>query len=254
MGGHQLYDMHVHLGWFAEAEKVAERAARLGAGMLAVTVTPAEYLRLRDALAGEKNVALAAGLHPWWVRDARDADALCELLTGVRWVGEVGLDASPRRAATYRSQLDAFELVCDAAARVSDPEAPHVLSVHAVRAAGDALDVLERTGAAERCRCVLHWFSGTSEELWRAARLGCLFSMGERALATRRGREYARVLPGELLLSETDLPPERGFALGAEDLVASLERTVARVAAARVADEDDVRALLAANAGRVLLA
>ena len=78
--------------------------------------------------------------------------------------------------------------------------------------------------------------------------------MGERALATRRGREYARVLPGELLLSETDLPPERGSALGAEDLVASLERAVARVAAARGADEDDVRALLAANAGRVLLA
>ena len=89
------------------------------------------------------------------------------------------------------------------------------------------LDALERTGTAEGCRCVLHWFSGSSDELWRAVRLGCLFSLGERALATRRGREYARVLPAERLLVETDLPEAAGSFAGAPDIVASLGRTVA---------------------------
>lgn len=242
-----FFDAHVHLGWFSDPASVARDAAARKLGMLAVTVTPDEYLGARKALAAEENVTLAAGLHPWWVRDARDADALCELLPGVRWVGEVGLDAAPRHAATWEEQLDAFERICRSCAETSPPEAPKVLSVHAVRSAGAALDVLERTGAAESCRCVLHWFSGSSDELWRAVRLGCLFSLGERALATRRGREYARVLPEKRLLTETDLPPFEGSAGGAADIVASLGLSVDAMSSARGMDPRELSALIAAN-------
>lgn len=240
-------DAHCHLGWFSDPAAVAREAAEKGLGLLAVTVTPDEFRALRAAFGGEKNVALAAGLHPWWVRDASDADALCELLPGVRWVGEVGLDAAPRHTATWEAQLDAFERICRACAETSPPEAPKVLSVHAVRSAGAALDVLERTGAAESCRCVLHWFSGSSDELWRAVRLGCLFSLSERALATRRGREYARVLPEERLLTETDLPPFEGSAGGAADIVASLGLSVDAMSSARGMDPRELSALIAAN-------
>lgn len=255
------FDAHCHLGWFADPVAAALEAKREGLGLLAVTVTPEEFLALRSHLsgekdgagAGEKNVALAAGLHPWWVRDAADADALCELVPRMRFVGEVGLDAAPRHAGTWEAQLAAFELICRACAESSEPAAPKVLSVHAVRAAGAALDVLERTGAVASCRCVLHWFSGTSEELWRAVRLGCRFSLGERALATRRGREYARVLPAEALLAETDLPGAPGAGGGAALIEASLARAVAGVARARGIEEDHARELLSGNAA-VLLA
>lgn len=252
MGGETLYDMHCHLGWFADPAHAAQEASELGVGLLAVTVDPGEFSRLRVLLAGEKDVRVAAGLHPWWVSGATDADALMELLPQTRWVGEIGLDAAPSHAATYAAQLVAFERVCAACAASSDPAAPKVLSIHAVRSTTDALDALERTGAAERCRCVLHWFSGSPEELWRAVRLGCRFSLGERALATRRGREYARVLPDDALLTETDLPPEEGSALAVADVAASLERTVAAIAAARHADPGLTRVLLARNADALL--
>lgn len=220
--------------------------------MLAVTVTPQEHLSLRSALAGEKGVALAAGLHPWWVRDASDADALCRLLPGVRWVGEIGLDAAPRHAATWDAQLAVFERICSTCAETSDPEAPKVLSIHAVRSASTVLDVLERTGATERCRCVLHWFSGSSEELWRAVHLGCLFSLGEHSLATRRGREYARILPENCFLTETDLPEGENSPATADDVIGSLERAVTGIAAARGVTPDEVRALVARNATALL--
>lgn len=236
-----LFDAHCHLGWFEDPAAVARGLARHGAGALAVTVTPAEYRAVRGLLAGQRNVALAAGLHPWWVRDASDADALCELVPRLRWVGEVGLDAAPRRAGTWDAQLAAFERVCAACAETSDARAPKVLSVHAVRSAGAALDVLERTGAAARCRCVLHWFSGSPDELWRAVRLGCRVSLGERALATRRGREYARVLPAAALLAETDLPEAQGSPTGADEVVGSLDRALAGIAAARGEDVADAR-------------
>ena len=247
-----LFDTHCHLGWFADPVATARDAARENLELLAVTVTPDEHLSLREPLADEANVLLAAGLHPWWVRRPEDADALIAVLPGVRFVGEVGLDAAPGHVGTWTAQLETFERICATCAETSGPEAPKVLSIHAVRAASAVLDALERTGSAERCRCVLHWFSGSSEELWRAVRLGCRFSLGERALATRRGREYARILPAELLLAETDLPEKRGSDSRAAEVLASLERTVSAVAAARGASEEEVRRLLADNACALL--
>lgn len=245
-------DMHDHLGWFRDPVAVARAAAARELGMLAVTVTPEEFLQLRPRLAGIESVRLAVGLHPWWVRDATDADTLCELVGRARFVGEIGLDASPRRASNWDAQLAAFERICAACASTSVPPAPKVLSIHAVRAATAALDVLERTGASERCRCVLHWFAGSSDELWRAVRLGCRFSLGERSLATRRGREYARILPADLLLTETDLPEGEGARSSASDVVASLERAVSSIATARETSVEEVRRIVSANGAELL--
>lgn len=245
-------DTHCHLGWFADPAAVVHDAAALNLEVLAVTVSPGEYLRTRESLEAVSNVALAAGLHPWWVRDTRDADALCELIPETQFVGEIGLDASPRHAANWDAQLRAFERICACCAKTSAPTAPKVLSIHAVRCAGTVLDVLESTGSAESCRCVLHWFSGSSEELWRAVHLGCRFSLGERSLATRRGREYARILPAELLLTETDLPEDKHSPSTAEDIMASLERTVAGIAAARNTTAEAVQHQVTVNAMALL--
>ncbi|HJB48797.1 MAG TPA: TatD family hydrolase [Candidatus Olsenella excrementigallinarum] len=245
-------DMHDHLGWFRDPVAVARAAAARGLGMLAVTVTPEEFLQLRPRLAGIESVRLAVGLHPWWVRDATDADTLCELVGRARFVGEIGLDASPRRSSNWDAQLAAFERICAACASTSVPPAPKVLSIHAVRAATAALDVLERTGASESCRCVLHWFAGSSDELWRAVRLGCRFSLGERSLATRRGREYARILPADRLLTETDLPEGEGARSSASDVVASLERAVSSIATARETSVEEVRRIVSANGAELL--
>ena len=247
-----LVDAHCHLGWFATPVDAAHAAAEAGLALLAVTVTPAEFRSQQGVLASEKNVRLAAGLHPWWVRDPNDAEALVEALTETRFVGEVGLDASPRHAGTWDAQVATFERICAACAEASDPEAPKVLSIHAVRATDAVLDVLERTGAAERCRCILHWFSGSSDELWRAARLGCRFSLGERSLATRRGREYARVLPLDRLLLETDLPEAEHARTDVPALAFSLGRALDAAAVARGIDPEEVRRVSVDNATALL--
>lgn len=250
MGG--LFDAHCHLGWFADPAEVAHAAACRGLGLCAVTVTPEEFCSLRLSLAGEKNVALAAGLHPWWVRDPSDADALLELVPDLRFIGEIGLDGAPRYADAWDAQRAIFERICEACAKTSDPSAPKVLSIHAVRSAGVVLDVLEQTGSSERCRCVLHWFSGTSDELARARELGCWFSIGERSLATRRGREYARQIPETRLLTETDLPEGQNSPSGADAILESLGRALNGIAGARGLDLETARDTIAANAAELL--
>lgn len=255
MGAPRIWDMHVHLDFMQDMRGVAAEAARLGLGMLAVSVTPAGYRRVQAELAGVPNVCQGVGLHPWWVADGRcdqaDAERVAQLAQGSRFVGEIGLDLSPKHVpdGSIDVQITALETIARSCAETSNPAAPKVLSIHSVRTADLTLEILERTGALATCSCIFHWFSGTSDELHRAVRAGCHFSINEMMLRTRRGREYARQLPPDRLLLETDLPPGDDVPFTAGEIIASLERTADQLEAIR---HTDVRALTSENAVRLL--
>ena len=248
-----LWDMHVHLDFMRAMAGVASEAEELGLGLFATTVTPAGYERAHAALQAAPNVRVGAGLHPWWVADGRcGADELAQVVALVRqsrYVGEIGLDLSPKHVpeGSLDVQLAAFEAIVAAAAETSDASEPKVLSIHSVRAAGLALDVLERTGALGPCHCIFHWFTGTSDELHRAVKAGCHFSVNEMMLRTRRGREYARQLPTARLLLETDLPPGEDVVFSAREIHASLMRTAEQLATIRGTTVSDIVQLTCAN-------
>lgn len=250
-----LLDAHCHLDWEADPAAVARTCGQRGVALACCTVTPQAFLAARGALAAAPNVVLGVGAHPWWVADGRvdkqDVELVTELAAEAPLVGEVGLDFSPARsnAAGNQAQVRALTRICVAAAGAGGGHAgQRAISLHAVRSAGACLDVLETTGAAARCHCVMHWFSGSSDELGRALRLGCSFSVGERMLGTRRGREYARQLPAARLLLETDLPDGAGQGVGAEGLLASLDRALTALAQVRGVDKNELAATLTANA------
>ena len=231
--GAALFDMHCHLGFADNAVGLARAFAEAGGGALSATVEPSEYVRMRDLLASEPAACVGLGLHPWWIDDGHcgeaDVEACVELAREARFIAEVGLDLGKRCARSRDLQLDAFERICAAAGEMGDK----VISLHAVNAAAEVLDVLERTGClapaagdATACACILHWYSGSSDQLQRAVRLGCYFSINPRMLQTKRGREYARILPADRLLLETDLPPSEGGKLEAGELFGVLEGTL----------------------------
>ena len=102
-----------------------------------------------------------------------------------------------------------------------------MISIHAVRSATAVLDVLERHRATHNNACILHWFSGSSQELAHARELGCHFSVNPNMLATKRGRAYVPQIPPERLLLETDLPDEETDAAQAGPAwIAQLEHAV----------------------------
>lgn len=252
---YELYDMHCHLGFMSNALQVARDAEALGLALFANTVTPHEYKASLRELAHQPNVRIGVGLHPWWIADGRvtanDVDLAVAQVDASAYVGEVGLDYSPAHAdpSSYARQLCVFERIIRACAFEPHPERTRVISIHAVRSASAVLDVLERTDCLSECHCIFHWFSGTSDELHRAVRAGCWFSINEMMLATRRGREYARQIPEGKLLTETDLPPKEGEPFSAAEIVASLERTLATLQEIRC---KDIRHLAANNAQVVL--
>ena len=232
----QLFDAHCHLDLMAYPDAVADEATTLGPSLFDCGVDPRDFARAKKRACNRSNIFAGIGLHPWWLADGRcgtaEINLLCEVAAQERLIGEVGLDFSARFAGSEPLQIQAFDRLCDAL--VQHPLAGRVISIHAVRSAGTVLDALESYGlltpSPNSPAIIFHWFSGTSNEFVRARNAGCYFSVNERMLATKRGREYARQIPLDRLLLETDAPAEPQADASARQLITSLKSASLHIA------------------------
>lgn len=251
-----LYDMHCHIGFAADAAVVAREAASQGGlQALSCTVAPDEYESQRTLLAPYPFAQVALGLHPWWLADGRcgeDAvERFCALAPSERLIGEVGLELTKRYAAPEARDRQLNGLRRALAACNEGPDGK-VVSVHAVRATDLLLDELESAGTLSRHSVIFHWYSDTPEGLKRALGCGCSFSVGTYMLETKRGREYARIIPTERLLLETDAPSRPGKLWSAGLWREQLQLGLRELARIRGAQEDDLADAIAANSARLL--
>ena len=232
------FDAHVHANLMDSPHNLARSSHDTGLGFFTCGVTPHDYLELVPQLT-QDNIRVGLGAHPWYISDERvtqkDIELLLELMEQTSYIGEIGLDFSSRYCVDGLQdlQVKAFTKICERAANLSRNDQPRVLSMHTVRSVDAVLDILEETGAAQSCVPIIHWFSGSSEELQRAIKLGCWFSVGEMSLKTKRGREYAKVYPKDKLLTETDLPSSDHTDIDSVDIVDSLERALSGLSEAR---------------------
>jgi len=232
------FDAHVHANLMDSPLNVARSSHDAGLAFFTCGVTPQDYLELSPQLT-QGNIRVGLGAHPWYISDGRvtqkDIELLLELMEQTPYLGEIGLDFSSRYCVDGLQdlQVKAFTKICTRAAELSRNGQPRVLSMHTVRSVDAVLDTLEQTGAAQSCVPIIHWFSGSSEELQRAIKLGCWFSVGEMSLKTKRGREYAKVYPKDKLLTETDLPSSDHTDIDSAYIVDSLKRALLGLSEAR---------------------
>lgn len=253
----QLFDAHCHLDLMSHPNAVADEATTLDLVLFDCGVDPRDFARAKKRACNRSNIFAGIGLHPWWLADGRCGNAeinlLCEVAAQERLIGEVGLDFSARFAGSEPLQVQAFDRLCDAL--VQHPLAGRVISIHAVRSAGTVLDVLGShellTPSPDSPAIIFHWFSGTSNEFVRARNTGCYFSVNERMLASKRGREYARQIPLDRLLLETDAPAEPNTETSAQSLIGSLTRTSERIASLKKCDIKRIESAVLANARSV---
>lgn len=232
----QLFDAHCHLDLMSHPNAVADEATTLGLSLFDCGVDPHDFARAKKRACNRSNIFAGIGLHPWWLADGRcgiaEINLLCEVAAQERFIGEVGLDFSARFATSEPLQIQALDRLCNAL--VQHPLAGRVISIHAVRSAGTVLDALESYGlltpSPNSPAIIFHWFSGTSNEFVRARNAGCYFSVNERMLATKRGREYARQIPLDRLLLETDAPAEPQADASARQLITSLKSASLHIA------------------------
>ena len=213
-----MHDAHVHLDFMANAEQVASDARSADIALFANTVTPDGWAAAQVSFSNFGNVHVGWGMHPWWIGDT-PASTMPSIPENVRFVGEVGLDFSRRHEETRVAQLDAFQTIASTCAE----QGGKIISIHSVHAARETLDILESCGALESCTCLLHWYTGPSDQMKRAIIAGCYFSVGPRMVATAKGREYVKAIPAKQLLLETDAPPGQNVDYSLAELQAELD-------------------------------
>lgn len=196
-----MIDFHCHLDLYPDPVGVAAECDRRRMYVLSVTTTPSAWAGTSALALRSERIRTALGLHPQLASQRRgELAAFQDLLHTTRYVGEVGLDGSPECLPYWSDQVKVFEFVLQSCVAVGG----RILSLHSRRAENDVLSRLEHyTGAG---RAVLHWFSGSAQDLERAIGLGCWFSVGSAMLRTNGGRGLVEKMPRERILTESDGP------------------------------------------------
>ncbi|ORW32718.1 hydrolase TatD [Mycobacterium paraense] len=199
----QGVDFHCHLDLYPDYPAAITRAEAARIYTVTVTTTPKAWSRNREMTLDTHYVHAALGLHPQLVSERANEISIWEKhLPESRYIGEVGLDASPRFYKSFDLQKRVFRTVLECCA----DEGRKILTVHSVRSASTVLDMIETYLPPDRGTVVLHWFTGSLADARRAAKLGCYFSVNTAMTSTIKGRALVAALPIERLLTETDGP------------------------------------------------
>jgi TatD DNase family protein len=199
----RFVDYHCHLDLYPDYVDQFSACTNKQIATLAVTTTPRAWPRNRELAQSSPFVRVGLGFHPQLVAErAAEFPLFKEYFSETRFIGEVGLDASPRYYNSYSEQKAIFEEILSLSASHGDK----ILSVHSVRATRDVLRLIENVLSPVGSRVVLHWFGGTKTEGEWATRLGCYFSVNAEMLTNPVRRAVVATLPLNRILTETDGP------------------------------------------------
>jgi TatD DNase family protein len=242
-----VIDFHCHLDLYPNPRQVVQGCVSRELYVLSVTTTPSAWPGTTSLTRGSSRIRTALGLHPQLAHHRRSELPLFErYLAQTRYVGEVGLDATPDCKPYWSDQVAVFTYILSACQQAGG----RILSIHSRRAAHAVLDLLEAHSGAGIP--VLHWFSGTQRELARAVSLGCWFSLGPGTLGSEKGRALARRIPRDRILTESDGPFVQVD--GRAALPWDLDRAVATLAETWGSSIPDVRAQLHQNLKQLIAA
>jgi TatD DNase family protein len=235
-----MIDFHCHLDLYPNPDDIVRECISRGVHALSVTTTPSAWEGSSALVAHASRIRVALGLHPELARERRQELALFdELLPKTRYVGEIGLDGSPKMRRFWADQKYVFDYIL-AACQVAGGK---VMTIHSRRAASEVLDSLEAHPGAGIP--ILHWYSGGQRELGRAIDWGCWFSIGPSMLSGKKGRDLVARMPRDRILTETDGP----FALvdGRHAFPWDVDRAIGMIADLWAVDASFVRQSISEN-------
>lgn len=203
-------DCHAHV-----APEVSPDDVRALGGSIIVAVTRSLNEGERALRRHDSRILWGVGAHPGFAKARREfsKSQFSSLLSRALVVGEVGLD---RRAGEVEGQARILRHILDGTA-----DRAVLTSLHS---AGCASELLVEIEARPPVAPILHWFTGTDEEVHAALELGCWFSVN----AAMNDAQLMR-LPEGRVLPETDFPNAKGARARMPGDIESLERRLARI-------------------------
>lgn len=192
-----LYDTHFHLDLQKNRTASIREIEENQIYTIAVTNLPDLY-RKEMAEIKSKYIRISLGFHPELIYQYRKQILLMwELLPEARYIGEVGLDFVDK---TYHHEQVSFFRDLVERCRYDQSK---IMTIHSRRATGKVLELL---GDDFRFKAILHWYTGSKEEMIEAINKGCYISVNYAMLRSRRFVELLPLIPPNRILLETDSP------------------------------------------------
>jgi len=194
----KLIDTHAHVGFpelLNDIEAVIARADKEGVTIVNCCLSPQEL----EATQKFKKLYLSIGCTPYRLQDfGTQYKLIRDNIDDLVVVGEIGLDYHWVKETEGREkEKENFLKLLELAKEYDKP-----VLIHSRNAERPALDILEKSGA----RAIMHCFSGSLQEAERAIGLGYLISIPTNVARSKQKQEFARKLPLESIVLETDAP------------------------------------------------
>lgn len=192
-----LYDTHFHLDLQKDRAAAIREIENNQIYTIAVTNLPELYRKETQEIKS-KFIRIALGFHPELIHQyKKQIPLMWDLLSEARYIGEVGLDFMDE---THREeQIDFFSELIER----SRFDSNKILTIHSRRAVNEVLNII---GDNFKFKPILHWFTGTREELLKAIENGYYFSVNGAMIASKRIVKMLDLIPNERVLIETDSP------------------------------------------------
>ena len=167
---------------------------------IAVTNAPSVFAATQALVEGSTYVRAALGLHPELVSShGAEVSQFLLALDHTRFIGEIGLDYVTIDRDVRAKQRDVLRQVLERCALAGDK----IITLHSRRAATDVIDAV---GAGFPGHAILHWYSGSLQDLKKAANYGFYFSVNPRMMLSESSMRLIDAMPRTHLLLETDGP------------------------------------------------
>ena len=192
-----LHDTHFHLDLQKDKSKAIEDILKNEIYTIAMTNLPDLYQK-ETSLYGQKYIRIALGFHPELIHEyPNKIPVMWKHLTEARYIGEVGLDFTDK---SYTKEQVAFfsELI----ARCKN-DSNKIISIHSRGAETEVVDII---GTDFKFTPILHWYSGTIENLKKACNRGYYFSVNSSMIRTKKFAQMLGYIPHDKILLETDSP------------------------------------------------
>lgn len=193
----QLYDTHYHLDLQKDHAAAIREIENNQIYTIAVTNLPDLY-RKETAEINSKYIRIALGFHPELIHKyQKQIPLMWELLPKAKYIGEVGLDFVDKTH--QREQIEFFSELIERCRYDSSK----IITIHSRKAVRNVLDII---GNNFGFLPILHWFTGSKEELIEAVNKGCYISVNGSMIRSKRFQSILPFIPHERLLLETDSP------------------------------------------------
>jgi TatD DNase family protein len=169
--------------------------------VLSVTTTPSAWAQTNQLALNSNRIKTALGLHPRLAKEREFELPIFEKLLGLtRYVGEIGLDGTTECLPFFNTQRKVFNHIL----HLCENAGGKIISIHSRSAVREVLECLQKFPRAGVP--ILHWFSGTIQELTRASELECFFSINPVMARSTKGRSIIAAIPRNKVLLESDGP------------------------------------------------